>query len=599
MGNDAKNQRKTVILEGLFIILCAICLVLPQWHRQGLILGMDVSFQYNRFYEAYMQLRTGHWNFFQSLFSFDQSGRIVNAVYGNGLAYLGGLIMWKLHDWLQFQMLMAFLCELTAGFTMLAFLRRLRLRSWIAVSGAVLYMSSFVVNTWILNQSVTGWGAALLPLVFIAGVAVLDNHRKSFNPILLGSAMALLVMTHLVSALLGAIALVPFFIVGFMQSRQRSQLIQKGLVAVVTAIILAGPSLLGLFEVQSSNHLYTPWHNKHMMDATANLSTGDNGMITIGLIFSVLFVFQIVLVLSSWRRRTTQERVLTATGAVFLILSSKLFPWVSVAKQSDFMAGLQFPWRFSVIAFILLLAGFGLTLQRWVTAVAQREEIMRALYATGAIILAMTAMTLIDTRTSYWHGDNPTGAGDNAQIIHTRDPKKIRAIFADKNLLVGIQNLQRPNSDYLPLPANKQQNKMHGYTLYDREIIHNTLPVKKRITADNALEYTWHQKNAATVTVPAIVYAHSAVRVNGVATAPAKIKKTGIGAARIQAKQGQNTLVVGYQRPRILPIILIIQIIAWVGVCMAGIKALVRWGIRRPSKYENTRGDDPQDVRIK
>ncbi|MCI1986234.1 MAG: hypothetical protein LKJ69_01865 [Lactobacillus sp.] len=577
MGNGLKKRRREVVIEILVIIMCAIGLVLPQLYRQGLILGMDISFQYNRFYEVYMQLRTGHWNFFQSIFGFDQSGRIVNAVYGNGLAYLGGGLLLFLHDWFKFQVVMAFLCELTAGLTMLLFMRRLRVRAWVATGGAVLYMSAFVVNTWILNQSVTGWGAALLPLVFVSGSAMVTAQRKGVNAILLGATVALLVMTHLVSALLGIVALVPFFIVGLVHRQRRLQLLSRTAIAVVIAIVLAGSSLLAILTLQSSNHLYTPWHNDKMLDATANLSTGDNGMITIGLIFSVLFVFQIILVLTSWRRRTTLERVITMTGAVFLVVSSKLFPWASVAKQSEFMAGLQFPWRFSVIACILLIAGFGLTLDRWVSADPQRQEVLRALYCTGAVLMMMTAVTLIDTRTSYWATDNPTGAGDNAPSMHTTKPKEIRAIFANPNLLVGIQNLQRPNSDYLPLPAGKRQHKHHGYVRYDREIIHNPLKVTKQITPEHALQLTWRQKRAATVTVPVIIYAHSVIHFNGRTVRPEQMKKTDIGAARVKAQPGENTITVGYQQPRWLSVVLGLQVIAWLGVLLYALRVLVAY----------------------
>lgn len=46
------------------------------------ILGSDSVFHYNRFYEAAMQLKNGNFSYFLSLYGFQQSGRIVNALYG-------------------------------------------------------------------------------------------------------------------------------------------------------------------------------------------------------------------------------------------------------------------------------------------------------------------------------------------------------------------------------------------------------------------------------------------------------------------------------------------------------------------------------------
>ena len=74
----------------LFIISFAILLVTPQLFTRKVILGSDSIFHYNRFYEAAMQLKNGNFSYFLSLYGFQQSGRIVNALYGPFFAYLQG-----------------------------------------------------------------------------------------------------------------------------------------------------------------------------------------------------------------------------------------------------------------------------------------------------------------------------------------------------------------------------------------------------------------------------------------------------------------------------------------------------------------------------
>lgn len=66
----------------LIIVVFAVLLVTPQLFTRKVILGSDSVFHYNRFYEAAMQLKNGNFSYFLSLYGFQQSGRIVNALYG-------------------------------------------------------------------------------------------------------------------------------------------------------------------------------------------------------------------------------------------------------------------------------------------------------------------------------------------------------------------------------------------------------------------------------------------------------------------------------------------------------------------------------------
>lgn len=73
------NQKKSYGF--LIIVAFAVLLVTPQLFTRKVILGSDSVFHYNRFYEAAMQLKNGNFSYFLSLYGFQQSGRIVNALY--------------------------------------------------------------------------------------------------------------------------------------------------------------------------------------------------------------------------------------------------------------------------------------------------------------------------------------------------------------------------------------------------------------------------------------------------------------------------------------------------------------------------------------
>ncbi|MGD1330744.1 hypothetical protein ACLIMU_14255, partial [Enterococcus faecium] len=50
----------------IIIVLCfaAFIMVSPQVYLHSVILGNDIMFHFNRFYETYMQIKTGNFNFF-------------------------------------------------------------------------------------------------------------------------------------------------------------------------------------------------------------------------------------------------------------------------------------------------------------------------------------------------------------------------------------------------------------------------------------------------------------------------------------------------------------------------------------------------------
>lgn len=73
-------SQKSTWLPSIVIVLVAVLLLLPQLTSRGVIAGSDFLFHYNRFYETAMQIKTGNFSYFMSLYGFYSSGRIVNAL---------------------------------------------------------------------------------------------------------------------------------------------------------------------------------------------------------------------------------------------------------------------------------------------------------------------------------------------------------------------------------------------------------------------------------------------------------------------------------------------------------------------------------------
>ncbi|XIF19430.1 MAG: hypothetical protein AJITA_00076 [Acetilactobacillus jinshanensis] len=60
---------------------------------------MDYYFHMSRTYETAMQIKTGHFSYFLSLFSWNHNARIVNALYGPVGGYVSGLILLLVKSW--------------------------------------------------------------------------------------------------------------------------------------------------------------------------------------------------------------------------------------------------------------------------------------------------------------------------------------------------------------------------------------------------------------------------------------------------------------------------------------------------------------------
>ncbi len=147
--------------DGLWIvgiIVMALVVLAPQINYHAMAIGDDWEFQWNRFYEAAMQIKNGHFNFFQSIYAFRQSGRVVNAVYGSAFAYLNGFILILVKTWFRAQIISSFLCLLTAGSGMYFLARYCRVKRQLAFGAAVLYMGTPLVMFYVTDTALRGWG---------------------------------------------------------------------------------------------------------------------------------------------------------------------------------------------------------------------------------------------------------------------------------------------------------------------------------------------------------------------------------------------------------------------------------------------------------
>lgn len=523
----------------LFIIGFAILLVTPQLFTRKVILGSDSIFHYNRFYEAAMQLKNGNFSYFLSLYGFQQSGRIVNALYGPFFAYLqGGLILIS-GTWFRYQIVSRVLLHILAESSMYALLKQCKVKTSIALSLGLLYATTFSIQYWTMRQGFSSWGAALLPYCFIPAIHYVFYQRV--DQVRLALSMALIFQIHVLSALMLAMMYLPFYLYTFVKATtsKKKETILKVLIAVILFLLLTVNVWGVLFYLRGANHLLDPFINREIgkngIDGTARywLYTPISLM--------VLLILQFIYAIVNWKKLARWKRILHFIYFVFFFLSTGLFPWQYLVENGNTFAELiQFPFRFFVPATILLLAITGLTVTRFVN---WRKSIAVLLFAFAGVGLIQNIM---DTT------DRVKSAAQDGELIsivkHTYvegDYQTISLTMNDSDLSQFLNLVVKSTPDYVPIYGTI--GKQNTYDLYYENIVTNQRTEK--LIKDNYLVLTWQADEGEELNLPIVVYKDSILTLNGKELDKDDYNLSTIGTPTVSSQEGKNKLELRYQEP--------------------------------------------------
>ena len=523
----------------LFIISFAILLVTPQLFTRKVILGSDSIFHYNRFYEAAMQLKNGNFSYFLSLYCFQQSGRIVNALYGPFFAYLqGGLILIS-GTWFRYQIVSRVLLHILAESSMYALLKQCKVKTSIALSLGLLYATTFSIQYWTMRQGFSSWGAALLPYCFIPAIHYVFYQRV--DQVRLALSMALIFQIHVLSALMLAMMYLPFYLYTFVKATtsKKKETILKVLIAVILFLLLTVNVWGVLLYLRGANHLLDPFINREIgkngIDGTARywLYTPISLM--------VLLILQFIYAIVNWKKLARWKRILHFIYFVFFFLSTGLFPWQYLVENGNTFAELiQFPFRFFVPATILLLAITGLTVTRFVN---WRKSIAVLLFAFAGVGLIQNIM---DTT------DRVKSAAQDGELIsivkHTYvegDYQTISLTMNDSDLSQFLNLVVKSTPDYVPIYGTI--GKQNTYDLYYENIVMNQRTEK--LIKDNYLVLTWQADEGEELNLPIVVYKDSILTLNGKELDKDDYNLSTIGTPTVSSQEGKNKLELRYQEP--------------------------------------------------
>lgn len=529
----------------LAIFFIALAFLMPHLFTHKLILGADAPFHYNRFYDAAQQIKYGDFHYFPSLYGFQQSGRIVNAVYGPFFAYLQGLIVLLAGSWFHYQILSNFILYLISGFSMLILLRYVNVRNWVSVPVAVLFMSTYSIQYWSINQGFTSWGTCFYPLCMIP-IADFVLHKK-FPVIKVAVSVGLMTQIHLLSSIMLALMYIPFYLYYFFNQTEKGKALLQLIKSVLLYFVLTANIWAGLAIVYSGNKILPPFVNREMSQKAIDLD--GSYWLHYPKAFPILILSGFLLFIFFQQKNTLFQKIVLYTSLVFFFLSTSLIPWTTlIEKNVPFISLIQFPFRFFVPFTLLLLLYLALSLNQW-----SEQKWFRLLSIFGILIFSAQTIQNLYQHLEKW--ENETFVSRHTYLFDT--PEEARKTFFSKDMSTSLFVFQKTTPDYLPIYKETKDNK---YDRYNEEILENETTFIKTHPG-GLLTIKWKNTGDKTVYIPVIVYDRTVLQQNGKTLTDYEV--TDIGTPIVKQQKGINELTLHYQTPIYFYFILSLTLIGW------------------------------------
>jgi len=528
-----------------FLIFASISIIIQSYQisRQSFLLGADSFWHMNRIYEAMMQIRNNNYSYFISIYGFEQSARIVNALYGPGMSYVLGVFLLFTGSWVRFQIVTSFLINIISAFGIYRILRMVKVKYNISIMLSVLYMTYWHVIAFNLRGGFFSFAAMIVPYVLYYAFEV--NYKKNFNYIGLGLVMAIAVQTHMFTALLAAVALFPLFIIALKKDNFR-YIFSRVYLAVGIALILSLNFWYGFFSIMSNNNIILTSPRDLADGAISFFVQNPQSQRNLGLVFTLILLGYIAYVFVSGKSKISMiDYKITIVATIFLFISSRFFPWSVVnILIPPIRSLLQFPSRIIVVPIILVLVLLGITIEN-----IKNEKICKfsiILLSIGIILQIGIAQNQILQQSNIFSGVNVID--DRNTTINTGiTNSELRAMFRSSNPSDAIVAMNKPTPDYLPVGHNEVN--VHNYTQFNAwgqfrdQIINNREGFTYEVI-NGGIEVSWTSIDADTIQLPIIVYSGTKVELNNeVINHP---DTTDIGSLIVQPEIGENIVRITY-----------------------------------------------------
>ncbi|MFI3066063.1 glycosyltransferase family protein [Streptococcus suis] len=540
--------------------LFSLTLLLPQILTKAVVTGDDIVFHYNRFYDTAMQIKSGDFSYIMSLHGYQQSGRIVNALYGPYLAYLQGALLLLAGTWYRYQLLSNLLLGVLSATSLYFLMREVKVRYSLSVGLSMFFVTTYSVQYWWVAQGFSSWGVALFPLCLIPAVRFLKTGKVPI--FLMAGAVGLMLQIHMLSALFLILAYAILFSIGWLKSQDKWNVMKDILFSVGVFLILTVNIWLPLLYVNATNELAAPFINKKFIQSTVTWSKAYFLYFPYSL--PIIFATSLYFMLKKWKKQSVILRGLTLTFLVFFIFSTNLFPWQLFAGKGIGLVDLiQFPFRFFLYANALLLTIVGLQLTDY--------EVRKKLFLGMTILSTIIGVGFTWDQYNQAVNDQYNKAEFLQDMLHTTlygTTEELRASLHSKNLGEFVQLAQKSTPDYVPVLSEKEENvravneAKSRYDRYRDQIILPNQQFNKQVFGDS-LKISWSANQSEEIQIPIVIYRDSELTLNGKRLGKMDYYLSTIGVPTVTRKKGQNTLVLSYKQQWWLWPVIFISLTGW------------------------------------
>ncbi|NQH42805.1 hypothetical protein HO658_08790, partial [Streptococcus suis] len=278
----------------------------------------------------------------------------------------------------------------------------------------------------------------------------------------------------------------------------------------------------------------------------------------------IFFGIYLYFVVKNWKKQSLVLAGLALTYAVFLILSTNLFPWQLFAGKGITLVELiQFPFRFFLYANALLLAVVGVQ----VSGLSNKLQ---------KIFSGLTVISLLVSVGFLWNESYKEINGHYysdtflQKRIHTTlygTTEELRASFYSKDLGEFIHIAQKSTPDYVPDLSDStghitNEESDNTYFTYRDQVILPNQEFIKEVDGDQ-LVVTWTASEAEETAVPVIVYQDSQLILNDTVLDREDMILSTIGVPTVTSQPGQNTLILSYKQQWWLLPVIAISLTGW------------------------------------
>ena len=537
---------KKRLMKYSILIVMTIILVLPQLITKNMVIGSDSIFHFNRFYDTAMQIKNHNFQYFISIYGFQQSARIVNPFYGPLFAYIQGLIVLVSKTRFRYQMLSNALLYFIALFSMNTLLGILKIkeptRSWISF----IYLGTYAIQYWVTRQGFTSWGAAFLPLCLIPLVNLYNEGQLKI--IDLGCSMAWMIQVHLFTGFLLLLIYFTYFSYFFIKSVNKKKLIIDLFKSILLFFLLSSNLFVSLFEIYRYDPILAPFVNQTMY---LNTITANSYYWLFNPVF-ILFVMMFVI-----KRKLTSQRlnsfllITIYLSFAFVGLSSNLLPWEYLLSTGNSLIKLiQFPFRFFVPATVFLLISAGLLLNRQPLTKKFVLPICGGITVIQIILLSLVTL-------STWSSNHPFEKSGSHTVIKETDLLKVKRSFYDSDLAKALYLVEKPTPDYLPIYPKKNENY---YELYQKNIADKNGQYQKDVT-HSGMRVVWTGKTEEWQQIPVIAY--HGTKLSGKNGKKIAYIRNEDGTINVKETIGENSIIVSHPATNFFSFSLAMTLFFW------------------------------------